>query len=43
MLHRLLFTFDHVSSSWDWQEWVGAFACIYLTAFIFLTLFRTRH
>ncbi len=43
MLNRLLFTIEHASTAWDWQEWAAAFACVYLTVFIFLTFFRGRH
>lgn len=42
MLNRLLVTIEHASTAWDWEEWVGAFACLYLVAFVFLTVMRAR-
>jgi hypothetical protein len=41
-MNHILFMIEHASSAWDWQEWVGAFACLYLVAFVFLTVFRRR-
>jgi hypothetical protein len=42
MLNRLLFTIEHAATTWDWQVWAGVFACLYLVAFVFLTVFRGR-
>ncbi len=42
MWNRALFMIEHASRAWDWQEWVGAFACLYLVAFVFLSAFRMR-
>ena len=41
-MNRLLFMIEHASTAWDWQEWAAAFACLYLVAFVFLTVLRRR-